>query len=412
MSKIITIMSSIALSLLAEQAFAQAKECDLTGLRKGKAISCETSTTASNGLPGKVKAVINVERVKVNKASDEINPVKSDEEVEVFQISVVGEHSCEKCMTQVRTEQAILSPEVKQFRTYTELNNFILNEGKKKMEEAAKLAKDERQKQDSEERCLTRDGEKLTGKDRMECRIDRLGFMDEEQASDYFHKYLKDDLQAMLQSNNPQDQATAMQLLTKMNTESSSEVVKSSVRDLVAYGQYNQKQNEMLNQITNMQANDPRRRVALQQLGALKQQWGNYFQTRGYEINNMNGQVTDSLIQSMMAQDVAEYQRELDARYMAIAEQHRVNYPGSTTPGMVSAGQGRLARGAVNGYAGAPGASINPSIPGQQPSYFPGQQQPAFQQRPTGMVNGFQSTQPLGAPRTGFGKPMLGQPVR
>lgn len=406
MSKIITVVSTLALGLLAQQSYAQGKECDLTSLRSnGKSVSCEITGNAENGLPGKVKAVINVERVKVNKASDEINPSKPDEEVEVFRMTVGGEYNCDKCGINSRTERAILSPEVKQFRTFTELNNFVINEGKKKMEEAAKLGKEERQKQDSEERCLTRDGEKLTGKDRMECRIDRMSSMDDEKSSEYFHKYLKDDLQAMLQSNNPQDQATAMQLLNKVNTESTNEVVKASVRDLAAYGQYNQKQNEMLSQITSMQPNDPRRREALQALGTMKQQWGSYFQSRGLEVNNINSQVADSLIQSMMSQDLSEYQRELDSRYNAIVEQHRVTSPGVNGTNAMAPGTGRLSRGMVTGYAGAPGSVTTPMMPNQQQPMFP------QQQRPPGM-NGLPTSPQMGGARPGFGKPLMGTPVR
>lgn len=414
-----------------QRAPAAQRECDISGLSSGPRASCELRERKTDGTPGDVTATINIQ-IKPDAPKKTLygaKPVENAEKpVDFVEVEVTAAADCAECRQRLQSTSS-LRAEASRFKDLDELASWVKREvidreARKAMDDVKQQVKNQKVLAENEEKCLTRGGVKLFGKDRMECRIEKLASFDEEKASDYFHKYLRDDLQAALQSDNPTDRLQAMQLLNKLNNESNSTMVKNSARDLAAFGQYNQKQSELLMQVTSLPANDPRRSALLQQLGQIKQQWGTYFQMRGYQTNNLASTMTDSLVYSLMAQDIGEYQRRLDSSYSSIINQNRVQMNGGgVVPGgnnvFMAAGQGRTARGMVNGYAGAPDAMMN-NMPGpggfsnnpmmQGPSQF---QQPFPQQRFPQQPGGFNQGMvgPQNFNRGGMGKPQLGQPV-
>lgn len=318
--------------------------CPLDDLSEnGKVVDCEF-TGKVGGSKETLSATVTVRRTKkaptfVKKFLDDNKEEKAAEPEDAFEIRVQGIAVCEKCNTDVRTEMATRVIKVTQYNDVSKLRNFIEAEAKRKIEEARTMAREERKQREAQERCeVDESNENLTGRARMDCRVEKIAGMDEEKAADYFQKYLKNDLFSLMQSTNSRDVVLASQILGKLNSETSNAAVRDSVQDMVKYGQFTQRQNQMISNIAMLQANDPRRYALAQQLYGERQQANAYFQMRGMNLDRQNQQalMTDSWLQSItpaMIQDVNSYSRDIDARYNAIIDRLRVTMDNSSING-------------------------------------------------------------------------------
>ncbi len=380
---------------------AQRRECDLKGLKEiGTSAECELAASATGGVPGKVKARVNVKRTTVDKSADLIDKPSNKEEVEVFEISIEGEHSCDQCLVQgVRTGPSILRPEKKQFKTFEELNDFVMKEARRVMDEANRLAQQERKRRESEERCLTKDGREIRGIERMNCRIEKLDDMDEEKAAEYYNTHIKKDLQALLESNSPTNQKRAADLIEKLSRNSSA-LIQESVHDMNKFGNYKKSQDQLEQIIRSMPLNDPRRAQAMQQLNGLKQNWDRYFQARGFKVNASS----DPLLTGLSS-DINYYQSNLNQRFEEIASRHAVQINNGNANMQAPNANGRFLRGNPSSvYRGAPTGNAQGAYPRfnqSQISNNPSVKTPSLPRGVFPNANGMN-----------FGKPLPGTPVQ
>jgi ribosomal protein S18 len=371
--------------------------CPLDDLSEdGKVVDCEFTGRAGTSKDA-LSATVTVKRTKKAPTFTKkfIGDDKKEEKVEaedVFEISVEGKAQCEKCNMDVRTEMATRVIKVTNYNDVAKLRNFIESEAKRKIEEARTMAREERKQRELQERCeIGEDGEKLTGRARMNCRVEKIASMDDEKAAYYFHDYMKNDIMALLQSSNSRDQALATQILGKLGAMNDHDSIRESVTDLAQYSRFTQRQNQMAANINMLPLNDPRRYAMAQQLNLERQQANSYFQMRGLTLTqqSLQGQMTDNWLASItptMAQDMYSYQRDIDARYNAIIDRLRVTMESTNNPTTPS-GNGRTTRGgplAPGGqYATTPSTgNVTTVTPGGWPN------SPSFNNGATPIVNG------------------------
>lgn len=252
------------------------------------------------------------------------------------------------------------------------------------------------------EQCLIDEsGSKLNSRETLNCRLAKIDEMDDEKAANYYDKYIQPEIQALINSNKPQNLQLAKQLIDQLGA-TANPYIRQSVSDLTAFATYKAKAESLSQQILTLPANDPRRSQAVAELKQLESGWGTYFKMRGMQTANLNPGWNGFDFAGNLALDMADYQAQLDQAYSAIVNRQagilNVNNGANTGTTVINAGTGRAARGMPStSYAGAP------NVAG-----------PATSATATTTLNG-RVARPMSTqstPATASRKPVVGSPVR
>lgn len=251
--------------------------------------------------------------------------------------------------------------------------------------EAAQKAKENKRKQEKIDLCLEEaDGTKIaSGAVQLDCRLQKMRDMGTDEAAQYWEANIKGEIHNLLKSceapgvkpvgtgavamsaNCARDAKLAAQLLQNAKAYSEDKpFVKASVEELAGYGTYLTGVKQLESQIA-MSANNPQQRAQLmQQLQALKTNWGTYYQNQGLLSQN-NLELISHDYQTSLMNDLQAYQAQLDQTYASILGNAGINNAN---------GAGRMGRGdgfvPSNPWAnsGVTGGNRLPTIPstGQQ----------------------------------------------
>jgi hypothetical protein len=303
-----------------------------------------------------------------------------------------------------------------------------------------KLAKDAKARQARIDKCeMDEDGNEITKEPKiLKCLTDKLKEMDPEQAADYYADNLKERIQALLQSNSPNDRALGMGALGQLgkdlnincatrpglqvNAQNSQNqflthnllnpqmnpmrpvstagtrpgaernLIAESTCDMWAFGSYNNNVEHLQLMAAQPGANRP---AIGQALRSLKSGWGTYFQQRGMALAadplGLNGMSGDLMT------DYHENNDRLAANMKSIVDKHKDLLEPTTVQNGALTTAGRGARGGVMPHnpTGPGTPSVNP-WPGSAP----------------GIPQGRPGMQPAPVPQGQFrGAPRMGTPV-
>lgn len=289
------------------------------------------------------------------------------------------------------------------------------------------------------ERCeINADGKEITDDSEIiKCKMARTRSMKAEEAAEYYDQEIQPKLQEMLScgSNDPYaglgglsslsaqmgrlggnsvdrkceaQRTKAMRLLQSLSTGyGRNPYISQSLRDLKVFGLYNKQVDELM-VLGNLPANDPRRRMAGQQLQQLQQSWGVYLNQRGLALNNARSPLgwDNFSLAGGLTDDLSGYGTDLNASFLRVAQLHQqylaaTGQTGNSVTGastvVASGSNPRQSRGMPStSYAGGPNGNtqLNRQMPVQQ---------------------GRGGVQPMSTNRTnsnGLMKPQLGDRVR
>jgi len=218
---------------------------------------------------------------------------------------------------------------VDQIRSLDQIvNRLIQDQAKGLLADAREAAEQERRMHE----CLVNDSgtRNKTPASIMTCRVRRLSGMDPERAAEYYDQHIQPELQNLIQTGkNPGLANLLMSQLNQSNLRQNPYVAQS-LMDINNFSRYNQSLSQLQMQFGQMQAaglrpGDPRLAALSRQMSGLQMGWGNYFQSRGYQLNNVTNPFTGFDFAGNLSADLSGYNEALGQRYRDIYSRHR-NY--------------------------------------------------------------------------------------
>ncbi len=371
--------------------------------------------------------------LRMNKVEGTLQVEKIDNDSESVVITA-GVTNCEICDDGVRKISRTVK--TKDLQKVSEaLFVQIAKETEQDNVKAKKLAR-------AQELCFKNsEGEEITKlTEQIKCRIGKMSEMDEEKAAKYYRENVKDKLQELMTSENPEERMSGRSLVNSMGREmnisckprsmpagmnnpfvnpitsnfsSKSEemsgrtFVEESACDMLAFSVHSQNLENMSAALKMPNANRP---ALLQAMSGQQAIWGNYFQNRGLQLKTpANGFAGDVLFT-----DVYQNDHAIKANYDEIIKAHQ-GFLNTANPSAQAAvaNNGRLLRGGIANAPGLASGTVSTQLGARQPwpatAQTPAQAQAlAAQQR-----MGVQSVTPAANKTVPFaGAPKMGQPVR
>lgn len=286
-----------------------------------------------------------------------------------IEVRTITEANCDSCDISTGTKQSTTVFGVDQLKDFNSVQQQILAAAERQEAEALDELKKEIALKKAVENCTRdSDGNKLEKEEQLECRIEKVADMDDEEAKDYFDKYLKSDLEKKLLSGDASEREEALEALNTIYSETLSDQLENRVESMRAFAkqvstidQAKAQAQAVLQQAQAIPDNHPQKQqamqVAQQQAKALMGRIENSLQTmRMQEFQrSLQGQSSSNL------EILDKLEAHLNEAYMSAPELLALKTGASTNTNTGTTGQNgitgnpqdvnnssRLARGGVN----------------------------------------------------------------
>ncbi len=189
-----------------------------------------------------------------------------------IEVQTITEAGCDNCGVRTGSKVSSLVYGLEQLSDYNKVQREILDEARKQELAALEELSDQVKLQNEIKNCLKDSaGNRLTKEEKLECRLERISELDDEEAEKYFEAHLKKDLEEQLLSGDAKARESALEILEQIGENTLSESLENRVQSMITFSkqvaridQVKSQAQSILQQANAIPANHPQKQQFMQ----------------------------------------------------------------------------------------------------------------------------------------------------